>query len=135
MECKNHPSVEAAGQCSRCGNSFCPNCLVEIQGQKFCERCKSAATQGQPLVEEATLQFKEANDALTYSIVGLFCFGIILEPIALSKALKAKKMIDQNPRLQGSGKVTAAIVISIIGLSLWAIKILAVIAGAVLGQR
>lgn len=77
-----------------------------------------------PIVEEATIPCKEANEALTYSIVGLFCFGIILEPIAINKALKAKKMMQMNPRLTGSGKVTAALIIASIGLGLWVLGII-----------
>lgn len=73
--------------------------------------------------EEATIPCKEASEALTYSIVGLFCFGIILEPIALSKASKAKKMMELNPRLSGVGKATAAQIIGTIGLILWVIGI------------
>lgn len=76
------------------------------------------------MVEEATVPCKEASEALTYAIVGLFCCGIILEPIAISKALKAKKMMQMNPRLSGSGKVTAALIIAIVGLVLWVIGML-----------
>jgi hypothetical protein len=80
------------------------------------------ALRGQPpVVEEASIPCKEANEALTYAIIGIFCFGIILEPIALSKAAKAKKMIDLNPRLLGSGKVMAARIIASIALVLWVI--------------
>ena len=73
---------------------------------------------GAPVLEEATIPCKEANEALTYSIVGIFCLGIILEPIAISKALKAKKMIEMNPQLAGAGKATAALIIGIVGLIL-----------------
>ena len=83
------------------------------------------AIKGQPeIVEEATLPCKEANEALTFAIVGLFCFGIILEPIALVKASKAKALIDADPRLQGSGKVVAAIIIASIGFLFWALGML-----------
>lgn len=83
------------------------------------------AVQGQPIVDAATVPCKEADEALKYSIVGLFCFGIILEPIAISKALKARKMIETNPRLTGSGKATAALIISCIGLLLWVLGLIA----------
>src|SRR5580698_5082452 len=126
MQCKNHPEVAAVDRCSGCAEPFCPDCLVEIQGQKYCGSCKTMALRGAPpIAEEATIPCKEANEALTYAIVGLFCFGIILEPIAISKALKAKKMMQMNPRLTGSGKVTAAFIIGIIGLVLWILSIVA----------
>ena len=83
-----------------------------------------------PIAEEATIPCKEAGEALTYSIVGIFCFGIILEPFAISKALKAKKMMQMNPRLTGSGKATAALIIAIVALVLWVLGIIARIAAA-----
>jgi len=83
-----------------------------------------------PIVEEATIPCKEAGEALTYSIVGLFCFGIVLGPVAISKALKAKKMMALNPRLTGSGKATAGLIIGIIALVLWLLSILARVAAA-----
>ena len=64
--------------------------------------------------EGETLRCKQASDALKIAIIGLIFFGIILEPIAISKALKAKKMISDDPRLTGLGKANAAIIIAII---------------------
>jgi hypothetical protein len=128
MECKNHPTIQASYTCSACGQPFCDECLVDIGGRKYCSNCKMSAVQtmqGHPnwqpptIPEEATIPCKEANEALIYSIVGLFCCGIIIEPLAIYKAQQARKMLELNPRLEGSGKATAALVISIIGLSLW----------------
>ncbi len=125
MRCKNHPDVEAVERCTGCAEPFCQNCLIEIQGQQYCGSCKVMAIEGQPVVEAATLPCKEAGEALQYAIIGIFCFGIILEPIAISKALKAKKMMEANPRLTGSGKATAALVIAIIALGLWVLGLFA----------
>src|SRR6266446_711114 len=126
MDCKNHVTVPAVDRCAGCAEPFCPDCLVAIHGQKYCGSCKVMAIQGQPaLLEEAILPCKEADEALKYAIIGIFCFGIILEPIALSKAAKAKKMIALNPRLTGSGKATAATIIGIVGLVLWVLGIIA----------
>jgi hypothetical protein len=125
MQCKNHPEIPALDRCAGCAEPFCKDCLVDIQGQKYCGSCKVMALRGQsPVVEEASIPCKEANEALTYAIIGIFCFGIILEPIALSKAAKAKKMIDMNPRLLGSGKVMAARIIACIALVLWVIGLI-----------
>ena len=68
---------------------------------------------------------KLANEALIYAIVGLFCCGIILEPVAIVKATQAKSMMAKNPRLTGSGKATAAMAIAIIGLVLWVLGMIA----------
>ncbi len=125
MNCKNHPTVLATDRCAGCAESFCGDCLVSIQGRRYCGSCKVLALGGQPIVaREATIPCKEANEALTYAIIGIFCFGIILEPIALVKASKAKKMIAMNPQLAGSGKATAAVIIATVALLLWIIGIL-----------
>ena len=40
--CLNHPHVtEDVRPCSRCGNPYCPNCLVEIEGRPYCTTCKT----------------------------------------------------------------------------------------------
>jgi hypothetical protein len=96
-----------------------------MRGQKYCGDCKVMAVDAAPVVEEATVPCKEAGEALTYSIIGLFCFGIILEPIAIHKALKAKKMMKLNPQLSGAGKATAGLIIGIVGLILWVLGMIA----------
>jgi hypothetical protein len=121
--CRNHPSVAAVDRCAGCAEPFCANCLVDMNGRKYCGSCKVMALQGQPMIEAATIPCKEADEALKYAIIGIFCFGIILEPIAIAKALKAKKMMETNPNLTGSGKATAALVIGIISLVLWVIGV------------
>lgn len=114
-ECKQHPGVKAVASCGGCAEPFCGNCVVTIQGKQYCGACKSMAISPDA---GPRLTCPEANEALKYAIVGLFCFGFIVEPIAISKALKAKRMIKDNPRLDGDGKATAALVIGIIGFIL-----------------
>lgn len=130
MECKNHAGVEAVSRCTGCAEAFCDNCLVEVKGQKYCAECKQMAISGTlPQMEEGTIPCKEAGEALKYAIIGIFCFGIILGPVAISKALKAKKMIEKNPDLTGSGKATAALIIGIIVVILWVIGMISRIKG------
>lgn len=41
MSCRNHPDVlEGLRLCSRCSGTFCPDCLVDIQGRPYCATCK-----------------------------------------------------------------------------------------------
>ncbi len=112
MDCKNHPGTPAVARCAGCAETFCSNCLVPMGGQYYCGSCKVLAVQGQPMIEEATIPCKEAKEALIYAIVGLFCCAIVLGPIAIYKALQAKKMMAADPRLTGSGKATAAMIIA-----------------------
>jgi uncharacterized RDD family membrane protein YckC len=42
MPCKNHPFVEdRLTRCSRCAETFCPDCIVEIGGLPYCLSCKT----------------------------------------------------------------------------------------------
>ena len=42
MICRNHVDVSVGvRRCSRCGATFCSNCLVDIQGRPYCATCKS----------------------------------------------------------------------------------------------
>jgi hypothetical protein len=128
MQCKNHPSVEAIDRCAGCAEPFCGNCLIDVSGRKYCGSCKVLALQGQPIVlEEASLPCKEADEALKYALVGIICFGIILEPLAIAKALKARKMIALNPRLTGGGKATAALIIACVLLLPWVLVVISMI--------
>jgi uncharacterized RDD family membrane protein YckC len=41
MNCANHPAVTVGIlRCSRCGGTYCGDCLVTIQGRRYCARCK-----------------------------------------------------------------------------------------------
>lgn len=36
MNCKSHLDIEASGTCVYCGNFFCKDCLVEVEGKNYC---------------------------------------------------------------------------------------------------
>lgn len=64
----------------------------------------------------------DASSALTMAIIGLFCFGIILGPIAISKGNSAKKVLQ--PGEPGYGNANAGVIIGWIAVSLWALSII-----------
>jgi len=42
MICRNHVDVsEGVRRCSRCGSTFCGDCLVDIAGKPYCATCKT----------------------------------------------------------------------------------------------
>ncbi|HET9226043.1 MAG TPA: RDD family protein [Thermoanaerobaculia bacterium] len=56
MPCKNHPFVEdRLTRCSRCAETFCPDCIVEIGGLPYCLDCKTESMRdlrsGVPLLD------------------------------------------------------------------------------------
>jgi len=65
----------------------------------------------------------EAKEALKYAIIGIFCLGIILGPIAIWKGSSAKRQIAADPRLGGEGLATAAQVIGGIEILLFILGI------------
>ncbi len=82
------------------------------------------------LDEEETVPNKLAGEALTMAIIGVFCFGFILGPMAIYKGSKAKKEIDEDPTQFGRGKATAAQVIGGIILLFNIIYILSIVVEA-----
>ncbi|HEY1956513.1 MAG TPA: DUF4190 domain-containing protein [Polyangiaceae bacterium] len=62
-----------------------------------------------------------ARQALIYSIIGLFCFGIVLGPLAISKARSAKMILAVTPGMRGEGMATAALILGIFDLALWVV--------------
>jgi hypothetical protein len=71
------------------------------------------------------MECPQANTALKYALVGLFCFGIVLGPLAIKNALDAKKLIALRPGMTGDGKATAALVIGIVDVALFFISMFA----------
>ena len=73
MWCSTHPDVRAADRCAACAEAFCTNCLVEIQGRKYCGSCKVITVQAPPVLEmpngmEYPLLAPQASDwTATYS--------------------------------------------------------------------
>jgi hypothetical protein len=120
MQCRDHPDIEAQDRCIGCMEPFCANCLVTIRGQKYCSSCKVLAVGNRvPVMEQATKPCEEATEALTLAFIGIFCIGIIVGPMAILKAMKARKLIRANPALTGYGKTTAALIIATFELLLW----------------
>lgn len=86
--CRNHPdAIEGLRYCSRCGQVFCPDCLVTIRGNTYCATCKAEQlldlTSG---VDQSTLELAGIGrrfgamfiDQLILSIPVLIGFAIVM---------------------------------------------------------
>src|SRR5436853_226645 len=62
---------------------------------------------------------EEAGKALTYAIIGIFCFGFVFGSMAISKGLEARRLIREDPRLTGEAKANVALILGTMVLILW----------------
>ena len=68
---------------------------------------------------------------LVLGIVGIFCFGIILGPIAAIMGKNALEEIDANPgAYTNRGQVLAGMVLGIVAIVLWVVGLIIRIAAA-----
>lgn len=107
------------------GEARCPTCGDVTSG--YCFRCgnRSAGNAFYPVIRETA---KEATEALWCGIIGLFCFGIILGPVAIYKGIQARKVITENPMLTGDGLATAGIALGALAIVLNICGVFAMIA-------
>jgi len=108
----------------------CPTCGDIITGA-YCFRCRNLQA-GDYTGPKETLP--EAKEALKYAIIGIFCFGFILGPMAIIKGTSAKKKISMDPRYEGEGMATAAQIIGGIVCFLHVVNLFVLIGGVVSGD-
>ena len=89
------------------GEMVCPTCGDIVSGS-YCFRCRNLSATDYTGPKQT---LPEAKEALKYAIIGIFCFGFILGPLAIVKGTSAKKAIAMDPRYDGEGMATAAQII------------------------
>ena len=79
--CRNHAEVvEALNPCSACGGTFCPDCLVELKGRRFCAACKVNAVKDiQSGVDGSGLQLASIGQRIVALIIDSFViYGVMM---------------------------------------------------------
>lgn len=83
---------------------------------------------GPPFPGRASMEAPGAKNALILGIFAFFCCGIVLGPLAIMNANKARSAIAMDPSLTGGGMATAGLVLGIISLVLNVVGIIARVA-------
>ena len=122
-KCRNHPHVDAAGHCAVCTIDFCGHCLVAVRATRYCAACKMRAIQGGAAAELGAEPCAEARQALVQGIIGMFCLGFVLGPMAIKNGLEAFTQFKADPRLTGWGKAVAGILLGVLDLVGWALML------------
>ena len=134
------PAFAAIARCTGCAEPFCGTCLVDVQGQKYCGSCKTMAPKGgSPCCHVATRLCAESKGALIPASVGfvlssvftigmLGFAGVALDIMGMARALKAKKTLDADETLGGSGMALAAVIVGVLGLAMFVLNLM-VLAG------
>jgi hypothetical protein len=99
----------------------CPRCRVPFAvGASICPACRMI-TSPDGIYHGPKTNAPGAVQALVFGLVGLVFCGVILGPVAISKASSAKAAMASNPTLGGEGLATAGTVLGIIDLVLFVV--------------
>lgn len=87
--CLNHLDVmQGLNRCSRCGKTFCGDCLVELKGGFFCAPCKTEQVKDiQSGVDATVLPLAGIGARLAAQIIDGLLLTLVWLPIALAYGL------------------------------------------------
>jgi hypothetical protein len=117
MACPNHPDAATVDYCRGCSATYCQTCMTAVHGAYFCVDCKKQMT-GERLPEAVQTYHPDADEALKYAVIGFFCVGFIMGPLATYKAFGALTAIRKDPRFLGYGRALAAAVLGFLAFIL-----------------
>jgi hypothetical protein len=140
--CLNHDDVATDKTCADCKEPFCPNCLIELQGQTLCGPCKNFRIRG------LNRPARVPGMAVVAMVVGLvsgpvsFCLtlvgngqaggvaltvlmsmvGLVLPVGGLVVSWIALREIETKPNLGGRGLAMTGATSSLVG-ALWCLTV------------
>lgn len=81
--CRNHADVLGGlNPCAGCGDAFCPDCLVELKGRRFCAGCKVNAVKDiQSGVDGTGMQLASISQRFCALFIDGFAVNIIIVPL------------------------------------------------------
>jgi hypothetical protein len=106
------------------GTMGCPRCgLVITVGTPLCPACR-AITSPDGIYHGPKINAPGAMKSLVLGIVGLIFCGIIMGPLAISSASKAKDAMASDPSLGGEGLANAGKILGVVDIVLFVIYML-----------
>ena len=114
----------AAATRARYALAPCPRCGLSVSlGTQLCPVCR-AITTPDGLYHGPKTNAPGAVKSLVVGLIGLVVCGIVLGPIAISSANKARQAIATDPSLGGEGLAIAGLVLGILDLVGFAVVIM-----------
>jgi uncharacterized RDD family membrane protein YckC len=99
MACKYHPQVETGlVKCYRCGQKFCSNCYITIQGKTYCVDCKEEQLKDiESGVSEDTVKLASLGARWGGQIVDVF---VVAMPVVVFMAILSGLGYVQPDRIE-----------------------------------
>lgn len=96
VPCRNHPEeVFGLARCSRCGEEFCRDCVVEMGGDQYCADCKAEHVRDiKSGVGDADLEIASLGRRLGAVVVDYFVFSAAATIVAVPFLFL---MLDRGP--------------------------------------
>ena len=105
--CYKHEHRTLMAYCAGCGVPCCQDCVLEIDGDYYCERCRDQIASD---IYRARV-LPEAQRAVLIATLGLVFglrfVGLAVGAYAISRAWNASKRLDGVPWVRGRGLVRA----------------------------
>jgi hypothetical protein len=136
--CFNHQRTPKTGSCADCEESFCPDCLVPLQGAALCGPCKNfrarrmeLAPTNSPLATGSLMLSLLTGPLAVCLMGGSWAFGVVAllpQTVALGLGLWALRAAEKEgrpagPSLAVTGVATAAVTgILIVLLNIYAAR-------------
>lgn len=128
--CFNHQDIAAVQTCAACGENFCADCLVVLQGASLCGPCKNFRIRGLQRPPRLSilavvafigalltgpLGFCLVSVAAGFKTPGFGFLGVVPPVIVLLMGARALREIEANPNVSGRALAMTAVVTALVG--------------------
>ncbi len=121
MKVKLLPDMPTEHRCDTCQQMFPAGTLQDDRGRFVCQKCYDTMNPPDEPLDESLL-CKDALVAFRLAVIGFVSVGLVSLPfisvllfiIAIFKAVKARRILKEQPELKGLNLANAAIVMSVV---------------------